>query len=216
MKKIIALITLSLGLSLPASALSILPREEMVSNGDSGFILIDGERVQAHTRTSVDNIGDLKIQITVGAEYHHRPVRPPMTLRKKVGTLNFERIRHLVHQLSDTPTETKVRGVVCKILPPFGSHLGLELSVRTGLSPEVSYSGKEMREVLSPAGCWVPAVTRPKTRMWSSRKLFARFCALSATKRSKTCDKRLTHLKKTKKKPVPRKGAGFFACFEFY
>ncbi len=162
MKRFIPLITLGLSLSLaaPAHARSLMPRQEQVSMGESLRLQKNGEEITAHTRTSLNNYGELKVVVTFLNSFDQNQ-HEPITLKKKVSSYNLLTLRDMVLQLSNAELQKSYNRVVCMMMPPWGSHLGLELSVREGLDHNAPLSQGEMREILSPRGCWVGRKVRP-------------------------------------------------------
>jgi hypothetical protein len=156
MKKIAALFTLVFGLSLAAEARSMVPQQEQAVMGESIMLDLDGNKTVVHARTSLDNYGELRVLV----EFPDTR-RNPVELRKSLGSYNFEHLRHLLIRLSNVELVTRKHQVVCMMMPPWGDHLGLGLQVRKDLSHQVTYSGGDMREILSPRGCWVPYSIRP-------------------------------------------------------
>jgi hypothetical protein len=160
MQNVFKALILSLSIAgVSAQARSLVPRQEQLRLVEGLRLELDGQSESVLATTSFDNYGELKTVLEFPA-YSGTVAREPITLKKRPGTLNVDLLRARTVQISDTKINVERRTMICRMLPPFG-HAKMGFFVREGLSTETGISGGQLREVLSPRGCWVSRVTQP-------------------------------------------------------
>jgi hypothetical protein len=142
-----------------AEARSLVPRQEHVRLVENLHLEFDGQGESVLATTSFDNYGEVKTFLEFPA-YNGNVAREPITLKKRPGDLNLNLLRNRTTEISDAEVSVERKNVICRMLPPFG-HMKMGFFVREGLSTETGISGGQLREVLSPRGCWVSRVTQP-------------------------------------------------------
>lgn len=160
MKSIFKTLLFSLSLvGVGAQARSLVPRQEQVRLVENLHLELDGQSESVLATTSFDNYGEVKTVLEFPA-YSGNVARESITLKKRPGDLNLNLLRNRTTELSDVEVSIERKNIICRMLPPFG-HMKMGFFVREGLGTETGISGGQLREVLSPRGCWVSRVTQP-------------------------------------------------------